>query len=160
MSREIKFRAWDRNDGMLYAKFDFLGFDAFASHKVQGKLAVILQQEPHDSNGDYKEDPNPSWEGLIWMQYTGLQDKNGKDIYEGDILRGEVSFKDDNPLITHALAVVVWFQADCQFHLVDTEEYVLGNLDEPAYILDDRKGWPSLEIVGNIYETPELLEAK
>ena len=55
MKREIKFRAWNLDDGMLY--FDF---DSF-------------QKDYYDQYGNI-------------MQFTGLTDKNGKEIYEGDIL--------------------------------------------------------------------------
>ena len=75
------------------------------------------------------------------MQCTGLKDKNGKLIYEGDIVKiFHVSGTMQGKLFTD---VVEWNQLRCRF---DTERY--GVFDE-----DD-----IYEVIGNIYENPELLE--
>ena len=78
--------------------------------------------------------------GVKFYQYTGLEDKNGKDIYESDILKSET----DKPM------VVSWNEKFASFCL-------------------DRKGWAfqfslveavdskNCEVIGNIYENPELI---
>jgi uncharacterized phage protein (TIGR01671 family) len=73
MDREIKFRVWDvENKEMLEVqKLDF------EPTFYGGRIAI----RP-DQYSDYF-DP----EDMILMQYTGLHDKNGKEIYEGDIIR-------------------------------------------------------------------------
>ena len=92
---------------------------------------------------------------FIPLQCTGLRDKNGKLIYEGDILR--VTGSRD----MSGYGVVEYLQAGCQF-------FVNGYLDNPSPYHPRRKGefyqplqeWLCTEVIGNIYENPELLEEK
>lgn len=108
--REIKFRAWDEiNKRMIY--------------------------------GPTPDSPSSSWilalpdEGVVKMQYTGLKDNNGKEIYEGDILVG----------------LIVWYAVSRSISRVMEWD-------------EDRDGWALLnpkymwKIIGNIHENPELLE--
>lgn len=132
--REIKFRGWN-GIIMLYSEdYDF----------------VELQTEYNDlcfmdEGHDYNERSN-----LIspLMQYTGLKDKNGKEIYEGDIVKINTRNEDNKRVYETA---IVEFRAP---HFV--------------YDLSHHKKWytwhemqrDSEEIIGNIYENPELLEPK
>lgn len=84
---------------------------------------------------------------------TGLKDKNGKLIYEGDILR-VIGNRD-----TSGYGVVEYLQAGCQF-------FINGYLNNPSPYHPRKKGefyqqlqeWLCTEVIGNIYENPELLE--
>lgn len=86
---------------------------------------------------------------------TGLRDKNGKLIYEGDILR--VTGSRD----MSGYGVVEYLQAGCQF-------FVNGYLYNPSPYHRQRKGefyqplqeWLCTEVIGNIYENTELLEVQ
>lgn len=80
--------------------------------------------------------------GVVIMQYTGLHDKNGKEIYEGDILK-----------MHHRLPSVADYYSNQSVYWVDTH-YIFGDapLDGDLFQHGD-----NLEIIGNIYENPDLL---
>ncbi len=89
------------------------------------------------------------------MQFTGLKDKNGKEIYEGDIL----SFCD-------RIGHVLWngFNFDVTQNPLNQDESLgykisigLTKSFHELYLLDSNSSKPDYEIIGNIYENPELL---
>ena len=88
----------------------------------------VEMSEPFDLN---KGDPDTFPLGLPLMQYTGLKDKNGKEIYDGDILKNE----DYN-----RTRVMEWEN--------DVVPFCFDYYESPG-------DW---EIIGNIYENPELLK--
>ena len=85
---------------------------------------------------------------LILMQSTGLKDKNGKEIFEGDIL----ACKTDDEVIN---LNIFWDEEHALF-MFESKKY---NEQEPLAELVENNTYP-FEIIGNIYENPELLEDK
>ena len=87
-------------------------------------------------------------EDVILMQSTGLKDKNGKEIFEGDIL----ACKTDDEVIN---LNIFWDEEHALF-MFESKKY---NEQEPLAELVENNTYP-FEIIGNIYENPELLEDK
>jgi len=120
--REIKFRAWDKANKRMsqVQKWDF----------KFGDLWVEADEE------DWVEQPC-----FELMQYTGLKDKNGKEIYEGDI----VQFDRDNPRVKPKLNLPVIFENGC-FQTGIHDRLILSHVHN------------AIDVIGNIYEYPELLK--
>jgi len=145
--REIKFRAWDEKYRiMIYPEnLDkilkrFEGTDAFFEDPLYAPDELYPFSEIKFLRGisilqeEYKD-------RLKIMQYTGLRDKNGREVYEGDIVR----FKDwwDEEMVGE----VRYSEKDMAFTIVN--DFWDGF---PIMYADD------LEVIGNIYENPELLK--
>jgi uncharacterized phage protein (TIGR01671 family) len=120
-TRQIKFRAWNPDDKRIEYPLVF----AICSN---GKLQPLIKCS--DGNRAYKDYPI--------MQYTGLTDKNGKEIYEGDIVqRGVITFSRGK------------FQGT----------YFDSNGDFAEDWEDDLCQEKDIQVLGNIFENPELLQS-
>ena len=128
--REIKFRAWLKEDKKMVnvETMDFTDKSMQYLKRSEIINAYILRRESDDD--------------VELMQYTGVKDKNGKEIYEGDIL----FFRDENMKY-----IVVWQDAAFIIKSIEIRKY-----SEKMCWLDDTE--ICCEIVGNIYENKKLLE--
>ncbi len=132
MSREIKFRAW-RTDEKYMVTSDTGVLTALRNCYGNKGLA----EQARFSNIDNQ--PNP--DRFILMQYTGLKDKNGKEIYEGDVLHCDGYWD----------LYTVWDEENARFAFLCTDWVVTQGHPIQPHI-------SSYYIIGNIYENPELLK--
>lgn len=129
MNREIKFRAWDKlrkgmvpvtglvwdNRGLALDTFDYRDTDQW------------------ERSGDY-----------TLMQYTGLSDKNGVEIYEGDVLRyQQVQMPDEQGIVLDT----IWY----------TNARVEWDGVDGCWVIKHQRCEGRPEVIGNIYEHPHLL---
>lgn len=133
MSREIKFRIYDTDEKQMFYQEDIDYID------INNEIAYINQ----DGGGyDYLID-FVYGDGKL-MQYTGLKDKNGKEIYEGDILERHGYWP-----------IRIEYDKGCLM-VRDLDEVRYNNLilNVPICNFESINDW---KVIGNIYENPELL---
>lgn len=155
MEDRFKFRAWNKlSDEMR----DVISLNI--NYEFPDCSNVILETNTFDN---IKTHNNPitcanGLNNVVLMQCTGLKDKNGKLIYEGDIVKyaefdwTDFSFKDWETEI----AQVVWGNTyDNYYPAFDLKDTDFDGTNSFAYLFNE--GW-TIEVIGNIYENPELLE--
>jgi uncharacterized phage protein (TIGR01671 family) len=111
--REIKFRVWDKEEGMIYIN------SSTDTHVLGGEYAYEII-----SSGEYPT-----------MQYTGLKDKNGVEVYEGDVVKVNGEYME------------VYFK----------DGYFGWGWEHEGVYSFDPFGVEEIEVIGNIYENPELV---
>jgi len=124
--REIKFRYWDLLDGKL--KYVTPQYQSITSVGVGGQYITI----PLDD--------------IVLMQHTGFKDRNGVEIYEGDILRVTDEADEVNALNSDTgIGVVEWLN-----------KWGFWNISNIENGLGDILNWGHVEVIGNIYEYKDL----
>jgi uncharacterized phage protein (TIGR01671 family) len=119
MNRVIKFRAWDKQRKSM--------------HTVS---SILFYCDPIEIDHDGNMGEHKSVEHFELMQFTGLTDKNGHEIYEGDILYYQ--FED-------SMYESVKWDADLACFVTSENGFIGGDLSENS------------EVIGNIHENPELI---
>ena len=127
--REIKFRAWDKENNQMLDVQELNFEDCFYGGEMQIKTTM------YNDYFDNREMP--------LMQYTGLHDKNGKEIYEGDIIKIKHIGKT-------VIAWVAYDDEDAGF-VTKCKNIILHNELLSDINMRDK------EVIGNIYDNPDLL---
>ena len=158
--REIKFRAWDgRKMIMPRVKHYYQHFLSFCGNIVQ------TCREGMQTFGG--EDIWSIQHDLLLMQYTGLKDKNGVEIYEGDICEHLIGMDRDraievNGSVNAFLNIIEWQSAAWGFRPVFPALCHEDDKEWRSFHVDPFEGedWGSddFEVIGNLHENPELLK--
>ena len=120
--REIKFRAWFK------AKQEIISWKQLSLEFKDGFTTIWIPKNKSIEDAYDLDD-------IELMQYTGLKDKNGKEIYEGDILH-------------------LWGGEYCQGYYEFNQIFTVKDLSDSFYLGECE----NIEVLGNIHDNPELLE--
>ena len=136
MKDRFKFRIWHLNDNSM----NNLGTISFKD----GQVGYV------DYDGDFDR-----WDNVVIMQCTGLKDNKEKLIYEGDIIKDYLNDKRE----------VRYIQDQCTYFLKDINESELEFVNDNVNTYCECQATltsgisDGYEIIGNIYENPELLKS-
>ncbi len=132
--RDIKFRCWDKRQKKMFPAW--IGRDG-VEFGSQGWASNILKD-------DYE-----------FMQFTGLRDRHGKEIYEGDIVKGPqrngFARKDLREKLFNAQ--VYWNEDEAGFRRSTIGDFWTGDYRWAPH-------WNEVEVIGNIFENGDLLKCK
>ena len=129
---KTKFRAWDKKEKKMCNDALIIG------NMGLGEGSVVVTEDVEKGNE------------LIWMQFTGLKDKNGKEIFEGDIFKDNVGGED--------YLIVIYYKD--RFGLLSNNCKEIHDGMPLDFALHKFLEHTGKEVIGNIYENEELLEEK
>lgn len=138
--REIKFRAWNEKEKKMHTSY------------LECHLIALMEDSPriHIPKSEATEE---KWIDVQLEQYTGLHDKNGKEIYDRDIARYH------NGFLNIEMKVQILY-AGSGFFIEHIGESGTRNFKEDFGLIPLSKMSETLEVIGNIHENSELLEEK
>ena len=121
--REIKFRVWD-NDEKIIKKVESINFPLGGESSSKTVCVYNEEEDCYEWVYDYE-----------LMQYTGIKDKNNKEIYEGDIVEFYSIIEDE----------IITEKVEYHFGIYRAGDYFVGKI------------YNKCEVIGNIYENKDLL---
>lgn len=138
MNREIKFRAWDDGKMVYFKDISHLYLEDYEVLR----LAKFFCNIRNDS---------------MIMQFTGLKDKNGKDIYEGDVMNYKRTGDNwaETPSFDKDYQITVGFK-EGSFACEETDRPLHDYIRNVSY---NPNNWTKWEVIGNIYENHELINS-
>lgn len=128
----LKFRAWIKTEKCFA---DYIESIRFYINEIDLCWGGICESDCFDFND------------VILMQSTGLKDKDGKEIFEGDVVQFEDCYEVSDSLYINT-GIIEWCQGG--FHVTNRDSVLMEDLLDGDSL--------DVTIIGNIYETPELLE--
>lgn len=136
--QEIKFKVWDKK----HKKMSLVDAIDFEHDEIYGK------------NGRERYTPKP-FKDIELMQYTGLKDKNGVEIYEGDILLSTASENEEDYKKWRVSYFDGGYIANYKHIPMDKRK---RSINEIELLCNDNIAFYGFEILGNIFENPGLME--
>lgn len=148
--RDIKFRAYIKDTNKRVPS-EINKIVEVKSLHLGSRKAIIGYSKSSSNYGNY----SISFDDIELMQYTGLHDKNGKEIYEGDIVKLSEKIDISKHKVIHIkpiIAEISWSEEYLTYVLITTD--IRHAFENVADYLEEY----NLEVIGNIYDNPELLE--
>jgi len=136
--REIKFRAWDKAYKKMVYDYLIPSSKAFGQYRMAvsftGQVFTFTDAEMVDYDEDQMKNSAAYVERFELMQFTGLHDKNGREIYEGDVL------------LIGGIHVWVEYRQGLAAYLITD-----GSFDDYLYTV---KRYKEIEVIGNVHYNP------
>lgn len=135
-----KFRAWLKNRKRMVETDDLLCID-YENEEIVTQEIYFEGGLPSERDVDISD-----FDDIVFMQSTGLKDKNGQEIFEGDIIT------------TNAYGCIVCFGEYTYFEDEDTQTTAIGfylsflNVTPATYAPFEKIYWDNCEVIGNIHE--------
>lgn len=147
--REIKFRAWNEYEKIMTEPFGLDSINGYEGY-CRGEVEIFYEVGDQEIKSFQIITPNytpTGGTGWLFLQYTGLKDKNGVEIYEGDIVRYDYYYIDEEDV--ESMISVVEFRFG---KFWPRERY--SSCPNDYYV----ERLFNFEVIGNIYENKELLD--
>jgi hypothetical protein len=158
--REIKFRAWDKEKSVMVTDGTYdhsNGWDGESCLELKLGLSGNLSgysQDDGGKNGLWEHDADLRPGRMVLMQYTGLRDKNNKEIYEGDVVRMRGDIRE---IVFGKIGYDGSWNGLTGFGFKDSLD---SHTNDPYMEMCYYDSPGEIEIIGNIYQNPELLSEK
>lgn len=147
--REIKFRAWDEINKIMHYDFQFVK----TGDEDNDWILFTSNKQPKFPINDWSTNPYFSQQLKI-MQYTGIKDKNGKEIYEGDII-SESIYQEPAEYCGEELYQIKYLKSGfAKISIINSKRlWYLCEYFDPHGTFNNLN---NIKVIGNIYENPNL----